>query len=104
MASMEAGKRQALYARIATKGEEEYTRLRLQYELLTRAMAGKLIRAPLPASPKILDSATGDGLWMAEASKQLAGATFRDIDLEAKHFEHIEDLPNNITFGTWMHH
>ena len=99
MSSLEASTRQALYAQVATQGEDEYVRLRLQHELLARAMGGRLIRAPIPADPKILDSATGDGLWMMEVSREVPGATFCGADLEARHFEHAKNRPSNITFG-----
>jgi methylase of polypeptide subunit release factors len=92
--------RQAMYAQLVVQGEDEYVRLRLQHELLTRAMGGQLIRAPMPPAPRILDSATGDGLWMVEALKAHPDATLRGTDLDTKHFQRLQHLPSAISFGT----
>jgi hypothetical protein len=48
---------------------DEYGRLRRQHPLHKHVMNDKLIQVPFPASRpiKILDSATGDGLWMLDA-------------------------------------
>ncbi|KAF5867498.1 putative methyltransferase domain-containing protein [Botrytis fragariae] len=90
----------ALYKGMEARQENEYERLRKQHELHMTAMDRVLIRAPLPKTKpiRILDSATGDGLWMVDALKEFPEASFVGTDIFQKHFEQIQNLPSAITF------
>ena len=85
---------------MALRQENEYGRLRLQHELHKTAMSGELVRVPLSKTEpiRILDSATGDGTWMIDVSKQYPKAELVGTDLFAKHFEQIKELPESISF------
>lgn len=92
--------RAPLYAGMAVRQQNEYDRLRTQHELHKEAMNGQLVRVPLPQDEpvRVLDSATGDGLWMADVAKQYPKATFVGADILPKHFEQMTDLPLSISF------
>lgn len=92
--------RKALYKGMEVRQENEYERLRMQHELHKVAMNGQLIRVPLSKtdSVRILDSATGDGLWMLDVSESYPNAQFVGTDIIGKHFEQLENLPASITF------
>jgi len=94
--------RAGFYKGMEVRQNDEYGRLRRQHLLHKTVMNDKLIRVPLPhdsRSLKILDSGTGDGLWMLDASDEYPNATFVGTDLFAKHFEQIQNLmPPNISF------
>lgn len=70
--------RAALYEGMEARMDDEYVRLRIQHQLHKDAMGGELIQVPtLPhdAHISILDSATGDGRWMAEVAAEYPHAT-----------------------------
>jgi hypothetical protein len=81
---------------------DEYGRLRRQHLLHKHVMNDKLIRVPFPSSRpiKILDSATGDGLWTLDAGDEYPHATFVGTDVSYQHFCQIPcNLnPGNISF------
>ncbi|KAF3400839.1 hypothetical protein DPV78_005240 [Talaromyces pinophilus] len=93
-------RRAALYKGMEVRQENEYERLRMQHELHKNAMHGELIQVPLSKSEpiRVLDSATGDGLWMKDVAKQYPNATLVGTDINATHFEQIKDLPSSISF------
>jgi ubiquinone/menaquinone biosynthesis C-methylase UbiE len=92
--------RAALYKGMEVRQENEYDRLRMQHQLHKDAMHGELVRVPLSETEpiRVLDSATGDGLWMNDVAKQYPNATFVGTDINAKHFEQLKDLPSSISF------
>lgn len=92
--------RAALYKGMEVRQENEYDRLRMQHQLHKDAMHGELVRVPLSETEpiRVLDSATGDGLWMNDIAKQYPNATFVGTDINAKHFEQLKDLPSSISF------
>jgi gliotoxin biosynthesis N-methyltransferase len=92
--------RTALYKGMEIRQQNEYERLRTQHELHKDAMQGELVRVPLSTTEpiRVLDSATGDGLWMEEVSKQYPNATFVGTDINTKHFEQLKGLPASISF------
>jgi SAM-dependent methyltransferase len=92
--------RAPLYAGMAVRQQNEYDRLRTQHELHKAAMKGQLIRVPLSQDRpvRVLDSATGDGLWIVDVAKQYPKATFVGTDIVPKHFEQLKDLPSSISF------
>lgn len=76
--------------------DDEYVRLRIQHQLHKSAMGGELVKVPdLPKNKPItiLDSATGDGRWMAEVAVDYPQATFLGTDINPKHFEQLKNLP-----------
>lgn len=81
--------------------DDEYVRLRIQHQLHKDAMGGQLIKVdalPKDVPIKILDSATGDGRWMAEVAAQYPNASLLGTDIIPKHFEQLKPLPPRITF------
>ena len=92
--------RGALYKGMEARQDSEYERLRMQHELHKTAMEGKLVRVPLSKdeSVRILDSATGDGLWMVDVSATYPNAQFVGTDILQKHFEQLQNIPASITF------
>ncbi|KAJ4292542.1 hypothetical protein N0V90_009205 [Kalmusia sp. IMI 367209] len=92
--------RTPLYAGMAARQQNEYDRLRTQHELHKTAMKDQLIQVPLSQNEtvRILDSATGDGLWMMDVAKQYPNATFVGTGILPKHFEQLKDLPPSISF------
>ncbi|KAL1599499.1 hypothetical protein SLS60_007302 [Paraconiothyrium brasiliense] len=92
--------RAPLYAGMAVRQQNEYERLRMQHELHKGAMNGQLLRVPLSQDEpaRVLDSATGDGLWMADVAKHYPKATFVGTDILPKHFEQLKGLPPSISF------
>ncbi|KUL91014.1 hypothetical protein ZTR_00887 [Talaromyces verruculosus] len=93
-------RRAALYKGMEVRQENEYERLRMQHELHKNAMNGELIQVSLSKSEpiRVLDSATGDGLWMKDVAEQYPNATFVGTDINATHFEQIKDVPSSISF------
>jgi SAM-dependent methyltransferase len=79
---------------------DEYGRLRRQHLLHKTVMDNKLIRVPLPTERpiEILDSGTGDGIWMLDAADEYPNASFVGTDIQPRHFEQIKNLPPSITF------
>lgn len=76
--------------------DDEYVRLRIQHQLHKSAMGGELVKVPdLPKNMPItiLDSATGDGRWMAEVAVDYPKASFLGTDINPKHFDQLKDLP-----------
>ncbi|CAG8958460.1 hypothetical protein HYFRA_00009774 [Hymenoscyphus fraxineus] len=88
------------YKGMSQRQQAEYERLRLQHELHKRAMSGELVRVPLSKTQpiRILDSATGDGFWMLDVSKQYPLASFVGTDLFPNHFKQLKNLPASISF------
>lgn len=80
--------------------DDEYVRLRIQHELHKSAMGDELVKVPIAkdAHFRILDSATGDGLWMKEVAAAYPNATLLGTDIIPKHFVQIPDLPPRISF------
>jgi hypothetical protein len=63
-------------------------------------MDGELVRVPLSktAPLRILDSATGDGLWMVDVSAKYPNAQFVGTDILQKHFGQLKNIPTSISF------
>ncbi|KAF2649968.1 methyltransferase GliN [Lophiostoma macrostomum CBS 122681] len=91
--------RAPLYAGMAARQQNEYERLTTQHELHKAAMKDRLIRVPLSLTEPvhILDSATGDGLWMMDVANQYPNATLVGTDIIPKHFEQ-RDRPPSVSF------
>lgn len=92
--------RAPLYKGMELQQNNEYERLRRQHILHRQVLGNKLIRVPLPSDKpiQILDSGTGDGLWMLDAAAEYPNATFVCTDLQLAHFKQIKDLPSKISF------
>lgn len=90
----------ALYKGMEVRQDNEYNRLRMQHELHKTAMEGELVRVPLSKSVplRILDSATGDGLWMVDAPTKYPNAKFVGTDILQKHFGQLQHIPASISF------
>ncbi|KAI5887160.1 uncharacterized protein SCHCODRAFT_01175504 [Schizophyllum commune H4-8] len=59
-----------------------------QHDMIIRAFDGRLITAPVDILPstKVLDSATGTGIWTLQASARYPDASFTGIDIESANF------------------
>ncbi|KAF2656936.1 methyltransferase GliN [Lophiostoma macrostomum CBS 122681] len=92
--------RAGFYKGMEIRQNDEYGRLRRQHLLHKTVMGNKLIRVPLPTQDKIqiLDSGTGDGIWMLDAADEYPNAMFVGADIQPRHFEQIKNLPPSITF------
>lgn len=93
--------RSGFYKGMEVRQNDEYGRLRRQHLLHKKVMGDKLIRVPLPTDRPItiLDSGTGDGIWMLDAADEYPNATFTGTDIFPKHFEQLRDiLPSSISF------
>ncbi|KAI5834192.1 S-adenosyl-L-methionine-dependent methyltransferase [Schizophyllum commune Tattone D] len=73
---------------LLTYDAAEVHRLQLQHEVITRAFDGRLMVAPIEVFPgmKILDSASGTGVWTLQAAAQHPDAEFTGIDIESRNF------------------
>jgi hypothetical protein len=92
--------RTGFYKGMEIRQNDEYGRLRRQHLLHKTVMDNKLIRIPLPTERpiQILDSGTGDGIWMLDAANEYPNASFVGTDIQPRHFEQIKNLPPSITF------
>ena len=81
-------------------------RLSLQHYVI-HARLGYLLHPTIEASlkdkptPRILDLATGTGIWAVEASLKYPQATVVGLDLADNQFPPAGTLPSNVTFGTY---
>ncbi|KAF2656942.1 methyltransferase GliN [Lophiostoma macrostomum CBS 122681] len=79
----------------------EHERLRVQNDLHWEAFqSSSMIVVPLPKdkSVSILDSATGDGYWMQQESRNHPNALFTGIDVDRDYFEALGGLSASISF------
>jgi len=80
----------------------EYSRLRMQHEMIKIAMGGKLVLAPIDfvrSGLRVLDSATADGYWLEDLASSISQtATLIGTDLHPQHF--VTNLPKNISLST----
>ncbi|KAF2711260.1 methyltransferase GliN [Pleomassaria siparia CBS 279.74] len=78
----------------------EFHRYRVQHALHRSEFNGSMIEAPLPKDRpiNILDSATGEGIWMIEEAANYPNATFLGTDIEIAGFEEHKDLPDQVSF------
>jgi SAM-dependent methyltransferase len=93
--------RTGFYKGMEVRQNDEYGRLRRQHLLHKNVMHDKLIRVPLNTDQaiNILDSGTGDGIWMLDALDEYPNATFTGTDIFPKHFEQLKHLlPASISF------
>lgn len=89
------------YKGMDVRQNHEYGRLRRQHLLHKNVMNDKLIRVPLLTDTPItiLDSGTGDGIWLLDAADEYPQATLVGTDLFEKHFDQLRDfLPPSISF------
>ncbi|KAL1695704.1 S-adenosyl-L-methionine-dependent methyltransferase [Schizophyllum commune] len=67
---------------------EEVLRLQAQHDMIIRVSNGRLITASVEIllGTKVLDNATGTGIWILQASAQHPEASFTGIDIESWNF------------------
>ncbi|KAL1665325.1 S-adenosyl-L-methionine-dependent methyltransferase, partial [Schizophyllum commune] len=96
LCAMDAGTDRSHY--LLTYDAEE-----MQHDMIMSAIDGRLIIAPVDLLPgtKVLDSATGTGIWALQASAQYPEVSFTGIDIESVNFPtpppNVEFLVHNIT-------
>ena len=85
------------------RNEKEYGRLRDQHEMVKMSLGRRLLFTPVDMSNpdlRVLDSATGDGYWLADTAGSLAPtATLIGTDIAPQHFLPADHLPSNVTLG-----
>lgn len=82
------------------KQKEEFHRYTVQHALHRLQFDGSMVVAPIPKDKpiKILDSATGEGIWMIEEVRNFPQATFTGCDIEPAGFTYHDDIPKQISF------
>lgn len=81
---------------------EEGRRLNEQHEVIKRSASGKLVVAPvqLHAGDRVLDCATGTGIWLLElANASQAAVSFQGIDISPHLFPPPASRPANVSFS-----
>ncbi|KAF2831116.1 methyltransferase GliN [Ophiobolus disseminans] len=80
--------------------EAEFHRYRVQHDLHKSEFGESMIVVPVAkdAPARILDSATGEGIWMIEELANYLQATFVGTDVEPAGFGEHPDLPVSISF------
>jgi 2-polyprenyl-3-methyl-5-hydroxy-6-metoxy-1,4-benzoquinol methylase len=78
--------------------QQENGRLNLQHDILTRTFG--LLRAPIDPSnvSRVLDVATGTGIWARDFASKHPDAKIVGLDIESKTEEEMRGLPSNFTF------
>ncbi|ORY13906.1 methyltransferase GliN [Clohesyomyces aquaticus] len=78
----------------------EFHRYRVQHALHKSEFPGSMIVVPLPKNEpiRILDSATGEGIWMIEELQNYPNATFVGTDIEVAGFDEHKDISDQISF------
>ena len=84
----------------APRVQAEYDRLSTQHELVKGLMGGKLVASPVDAKSsniRILDSGTGQGVWIIDLAKVAAPtAVLIGTDIAPQHFAPAACLPGNV--------